>query len=230
MSNHEISVIRLDVQSVNIENGDENDTKELTKPLESTASYWNVLHIFTVIGITALSLSPQMMIPRHNPILYQSYWPEYMIVLATLAVSGTIDLVVIILLLYCISYLVWVNYFEMNFPMPFLGLFLHFPGFIGQVSAVWFLLPQDLLTQNDFTRQLKICFMYWLWWIFLNIQKDVLSFVFKILTGFWQSIITLMIPMLREWNKRVLSNLLAKMERQDDERANVWMSISLNIH
>ena len=227
MSTNEISVIRLDVKSRNIEDGDENKTKESNKLLKNTASYWNVLHIFTVIGATALYLSPQMTIPRHNPILYQSYWPVYMIVLATLALSGTIDLVVtvycftsqrkvvtsgvfvknilwlmvIILLLYCISYLVWVQYFEMNFPMPFLGLFLHFPGFIGQVSGVWFLLPQDLLSQNDFRRQLKICFMYWLWWIFLNIQKDVLSFVFKTLTGFWQSIIAFIIPMLREWNK-----------------------------
>ena len=136
---------------------------------------------------------------------------------------------VMIFFLYCIAHLVWSKYFELNFPMPFLGLFLHFPGFIGQVSGVWFLLPRDLLAQNDFRRKLKICFMYWLWWIFLNIQKDVLSFVFKILTGYWQSIIALMIPILREWNKRVLSKLLAKMGKKDDERANVWMSISSKV-
>ena len=46
----------------------------------------------------------------------------------------------------------------------------------------------------------------------------------------FQFVIAFAIPVLKEGNKRVLSKLVRKMTGREDERANVWMSLSLNIH
>ena len=33
---------------------------------ENNASYWNICHVFTILMISAIGLSTQMLIPRHN--------------------------------------------------------------------------------------------------------------------------------------------------------------------
>ena len=40
---------------------------------EGNVSYWDGLHVFSILGACALVLSIQTLIPRHNSIIYQNY-------------------------------------------------------------------------------------------------------------------------------------------------------------
>ena len=72
--------------------------------------------------------------------------------------------------------------------------------------------------------------MYEVSWFVLNLQKDVLSFVFETIPGNYQFLLALLIPAAKEANKRVMSKLGARMVGKVDEKTTVLFSARLNIH
>ena len=78
MSLNRISTINVHEAQPNVE---EESRKRGNRALGSNASYWNLLHIFTILAFSALVLSPQLLIPRHNSIYYPNYWHEIIIVI-----------------------------------------------------------------------------------------------------------------------------------------------------
>ena len=63
----------------------------------------------------------------------------------------------------------------------------------------------------------------------MNIQRDVISMVFKIIPAYIQWIFAVLVPALREMNRRVLSKLVDKMIGCDDEMANVLLNMNVNV-
>ena len=68
------------------------------------------------------------------------------------------------------------------------------------------------------------------WWFAMNIQRIILSIVFKNISIHLQWMFSILVPSLREMNKRVLSKLVHKMAGKDDERANVLLGMNVNVH
>ena len=78
----------------------EDDTNMLMKiEQETKASYWNILHVFSILVLNSISLSPQLLIPRHNSIYYPEYYHE-------LPMSTTISTLSVVLryLMDCVIY------------------------------------------------------------------------------------------------------------------------------
>ena len=76
MDEDKISVISIEDLS-----SDENQ-KERSKSKEEIhgdiePSAWNMCHVFSVLAVCAVFLSPVCLIPRTNSIIYQSNWYEF---------------------------------------------------------------------------------------------------------------------------------------------------------
>ena len=232
------------------------ETSTGIKSIEIDASYWNLLHIGTIICISVMPLTIVMLVPRHNSIIYPSYWFELPILTFYISIFMAVNIMTIIYLLtnqkavlktaiflklylvfaistcftYILAYFLWVIIIDKNHPIPFLGLFAFFAGAVSVFTGIFTAIPSDLVKDINFNRKLKSCQKYLLYWYFIHLQKDALSIIFKKLPTSFQFVIAFIIPIFREGNKRILLKFGKSMAGKENERANVWISISVNIH
>ena len=256
MRNKKIWVISVEDNRKENGEGEENETTEETYATKNDASYMSFLHVVTVLFTNAIILSPQMLIPRQNQIIYPSYWSETLLVICFQSVVGAYMVIANIYFFtneksvlriyvvvktycwivisytipFCIIYFIWVIIADLNPPMPFVGLIVMVVGLNFTVLGTFFLFPSDPSGDIWFKRKLKTHAKYYYWWIFVYIQREILSLVFKKLPHQVQPIIALMIPVLRNGNQRVFSKMVNEMAGKEDEFANVWISIGLNVH
>ena len=252
-------VFTISVNSVRDEDEERrvDETSSKIKIIDNDASYWNFLHIATIICISVFQLTIVMLIPRHNSIIYPFYWFEVPILLLYTVIIVTVTIMTSIYLftnhkvllkiasflkfymVYAIftgiltptlAYFLWVIVIDKNHPTPFLGLIIFFTSAVTMLIAIFLAIPSDIANDIDFNRQLKFYQKYLFYWFFIHFQKDGLSIIFKKLPTNFQFVIAFIIPILREGNKRILSQFVQSMAGKENERANVWMSISLNIH
>ena len=250
----ENSVFSLEELPTTAEVEEINENSAVT-PIPENVSYWNLFHVITILGWFTTFFLPFAFIPRHNSILYPEYWYEINISIVAASLYSTVNMLLncfvftsqkklisfgVLLKMwgwnmlgfvipYTISYVVWVVYLGYNHPMPFLGL-CQFVSWISVLSGTWFLFPTELLNEDEFRKKLKTYMFYSLWWFAMNIQRIILSIVFKNISIHLQWMFSILVPSLREMNKRVLSKLVHKMAGKDDERANVLLGMNVNVH
>ena len=241
---------KLSIRGIN----DDQDVQE-GEDSNDIASYWNTCHVVTILGICSICLSPQMLIPRHNSIVYQSFWLE---INELMAFTGIIAEANMILELFAyirhdyfnsIGFLVkmylwimfawnvpfigcnsfWKYYLNYNTPMPLSGA-LFLVAWWVVLFGVWFLFSMEKLEDSEVRGKLKTYFLYSLWWNIMQIQKDVITIVFKHTPPKFQCMLAFVIPVLRSGNKFVLSKLVNKMSGNEDEMANVVLGININVH
>ena len=189
-----------------------------------------------IIVFSVLFTIPWTVIPRTNSIIYQSHWWEVMIPMATwfvltaasqillfktwfkeqtlISISNHFKMFLMNLIpfsvLYIISYLIWSVYMQFKHPLPNLGLII-IPNYIIWAIGLWFVLPSHLLAKNNFRRKLKIYMIYFLWQQVANIQKEVLSNLFKVFPAGWQFFVPFLVAGAREIDKRIRSKLVTKI-------------------
>ena len=250
----DVSINSAHVLPVSIKPDEVYKTSDIMEHVQG-ASSWHLLHILTILALFALVISPISLIPRHNSILCPEYWYEIDIpvVIAMFFSSTTliinchvfinrqsltsVSVILKIWLMYVtgfivpstVSYIVWSIYLQYNHPMPLLGL-CYLISWIFVLCSTWFIFPSQLLHEDAFREKLKTFMLYSLWWLVMNIQRVVLTIVFKNISIYVQWIFALMIPCLREGNKRLLCRLVHKMAGSDDERANVLVGINVNVY
>lgn len=223
---------------------------------ENIASYWNGLLVIAILGVCALFTSPQMLIPRQNTIFYQSNWMEPILFCGFVLVIRIVDgiqqlnvyfkeisllsfkvflrlyfwMLLGLLFPYIVAYTIWVLFMDFNHPMPFLGILCFFHQLVFWACGLWFLVPSDLLTNKEFRNKLKSYMKYLAWWFVMGIQKDVLSFAFKKMARNFQWIFALMLPVIRNGNKRILSRVVNEIAGHGDERSNFYVGLCVNTH
>ena len=191
------------------------ETSTQIKHVENDASYWNLQHIGTIISISVIPLTVVMLIPRHNSIIYPSYWFEVPILTLYLTIFEAVNINTIIYLLtnqkeilkiaiflklylvfailngftYTVAYFLWVIVIDKNHPIPFLGLITFFADEFSVFTGIFLAIPSDLVKNIDFNGKLKSCKKYLLYWGFIHVQKDALSIIFKKLPTNFQFVI-----------------------------------------
>ena len=113
--------------------------------------------------------------------------------------------------------------------MPFSGL-IALPVLIALLCWIWILFPAELLSEEEFKKHLKTYVLYSIWWFVMNIQKDILTLVFKTTPFNLEWLFAFVVPCFREINKRVLTKLVHKMAGSDNESANVLLGMNINVH
>ena len=248
MRNSRVYIISANWERDEDEQRKVDETSTEIKSIENDASYWNLLHIGTIMSISVIPLTIVMLIPRHNSIIYPSYWFELPILTFYISIFMAVNIMTIIYLLtnqkallriaiflklysvfatstcftYTLVYFLWVIVIDKNHPIPFLGLFAFFAGAVSVFTGIFLAIPSDLVNDIDFNGKLKSSQKYLLYWYFIHVQKDGLSIIFKKLPDNFQFLIAFIIPIFREGNKRILSKFVQSMAGKEDERANVW--------
>ena len=222
---------------------------------DNNVSYWNGCHVFTILAVCTLCLCPQMLNPRHDSIIYQSYWLEVneLMVFTGLMVNANlildffaftrqeffttvgffVKMYLWLLITWHIPFIAcnsfWKYYLNFNTPMPLSGL-LFLVTWLAVLLGVWLMFPSETLAYNEVRAKMKTYFLYSLWWNIMNLQKDAITIAFKNVPNYLQWIFAFLIPVLRNCNKSLLSRLVSKMSGDEDEMANIVLGISVNVH
>ena len=252
MSSDKISVISI--QEIDCEEEEEgkegkNESKWMSNAIVKSLGFL----LFGIIGLGLLFAIPWTTIPRTNSIIYQSYWMEALLpaasTLVVYAVAVCNDLatwtnekelmsIVNILKLYSISllpymllyiscYAIWSVYFQFNHPMPFLGLMV-VPMIMIFSIGLWFTMPSYLLAKKHFRRSLQIYMFFSVWVQAVNIQKEILSYLFANAPFGFQFLVPFLVAGCRELDKHVKSKLMNKMNGSQDESAKVLVAVQVS--
>ena len=206
-----------------------------------------------ILLFSVLFSVPWTVIPRTNSITYQSHWWEIIIPMTTyfvlsalgqvlqfkrwfkentlMSISNHLRIYFMNLIpytvLYICCYVIWSVFLQFKHPLPNLGLII-IPNYIIWAIGLWFIMPSHLLATNDFRQKLKIYMGYFVWQQLANIQKEVLSNLFKIFPAGWQFFVPFLVAGARELDKRVRSKLVTKMMGVQDEPAIVLVTIIIS--
>ena len=140
-------------------------SEEVNEKIVEKRSYLNAMYIFVIVGSCTVLTSVVTIVPRHNSILYPTYWYEPMIMMSmTFLVKGTANVmldcviyfkakfffslrnylsllsynVLLYATLYTACYLIWVIYMRNNNPMPFIG-YCGFGVWVFSFIQIWIL-------------------------------------------------------------------------------------------
>jgi len=203
----------------------------------TNSSYWNMLYIFGIMIGCSIMLSIILLIPRHNSIIYQTYWLEVNLpvafVILTSTLSTAIEFVVFIKLkirvaihvgiklylwtflpwfiLYCLCYIVWVISLRYNHPLPLLGLNM-FTTWIVSLPGLWFSFPRHLRSDKVGRRKLKCYMQYQILGLLLTLlMNDGLKIIYESLPLNFVWIISIIIPIFRNAHIWIFSRLIHRI-------------------
>ena len=205
-----------------------------------------ILRVFLILGLCVIHTSIQTLIPRHNSIVYPEYWYEGMIafvfavsipnganmLLDFYCITGEKSSLVSHLLCklmcsfaitfiasHCLCDLIWTVYLGQYRPLPFIGL----SGFISVLltyGLFWFKYTKKLREEPKVNKKIRYFIKYKLWLLFLQFQNNGVSMIFKKLPSNLQWLISIMIPILKNFNHWMLSRFIIRIAGANDEMAN----------
>ena len=220
-------------------------------------SYWNGLHVFSILGGCALAMSALTLIPRHNSILYQKYWYEMIFpigfarfiwaavkVLELGVLVGKDKLVsiglhlkifftsfLIHVTLFCFVYLFTTRIQGHNHPQPHVYTICFMPTQIIGIFSTPFLLPRKHFEEEDFKQKMKMFILYELCWFMASFTKIFLATMFtKLEHTDAQCIIALLILISKRGTAFVISKVIHRLFGAENERANVLVAVSISVN
>ena len=252
MDEDKISVISIEDLS-----SDENQ-KERSKSKEEIhgdiePSAWNMCHVFSVLAVCAVFLSPVCLIPRTNSIIYQSKWYEFnFVIMWSMILAAAGDLLNVATYFkeksilsfrmflktyilftmtwtvpYIIAYLIWCQYLKYNWPFPFLG-YNYFVFFAVRPAMLWISFPRHFRANKDFRQN------FWLYCSYIVISitfvtlTEGISILFKALPGYLQWSLAFLIPLMKHFETFVQSRIVNKMSGGQEEASKVLLGININ--
>ena len=213
---------------------------------------------FSFLGIIAFCILfaiPYTIIPRHNSIVDQSYWIEVLlpVYLSFLLSAGSILLDMILFfeekalksvkvylkmffvivvpctILYIASYILWSLVLGFNHPLPYLAIICLLPTWGILPFAHWFILPKNLLEKEDFRKKLKTYMFFFLWFVLMVFQNEVLSFLFANAPTGSQFLVVFLLAACQKFDMNLRSRLLMKMMGKQDKDAMAILAIDVNV-
>ena len=252
MDTDQISVISIQDTSSN-EEPEEKEKRIENLPEDSTSSPWNILHVFSILAVATIILTPSTLIPRANSILYQSNWFEvnifvaiqYLVIAANEIINTSTYFkekalkswqiflrmylfnMALWIVPYLVYYYIWCIQYEYNWPMPFVGYHFLFTKF-GFVVGMWYILPRDLRSKEGLKRNVQLYILYQFLTLTSICFKEVISVLFKTLPSYLQWIVAFVIPALKHLDKLLLSKVINKMTGGLDEACNFLLALAVN--
>ena len=233
--------ISAEISSVRVQN--QNNHKE-SEEQRKQDKFLNFPDVFETIGFSSLMIVafcllfalPWTTIPRTNSMLYQSYWMEVILPIASVhflcAASEILNLsiwteertlmsfrvfftlmfmyLVPYTSFYILSHTIWSVILQFHHPMPLSGAIV-FPTLMTYTIGLWFLLPSNFLSDQKFRQKLKIYMFHPILTIISFIQGQVLLYLFNHLPPGFQFAVSFILAGVRELDKRLCSKLVINM-------------------
>ena len=223
MDEDKISVISIEYRPPS-ENKRETSKRNEEIHDSKEASAWNICHVFSVLTICVIFAVPVTLIPRTNSIFYQSSWYEFnFVVMGILLLTAANDILNVAtyfkeeqflsfrMLLkmyslfmvtwtvpYLIAYMIWCQYLEYNWPIPFLGYNYIITAAL-RPAIIRILFPRSLRAKKDSHKNFQLYYLYIINDIAFAVLKEGLSILFKSLPGNMQWIVALLVPLLKQF-------------------------------
>ena len=218
-------------------------------------SYWNSLHSLSILFACILYTSCLTLFPRHNTILYPDYWYELLILFAgisvrnsaltvtelniftnekaflsfTVAAKSFIQVWLLFSVPYCISYLIWTNYFGYHHPMPFIGAICGMVYDLTMLFAFLLLIPSNLKTKGNLRSQVKFYVLFRIWMVVLIVQANALQTISRIISSNFQWILSLLIPASVTGNSWVVGKIARNVPANNKEMLNNLVEITIMV-
>lgn len=232
-----------------------NDT---TENISTQHIFWDGLYkTMTLLIFCIVFSSPLLLFPQQNSLLHPEYWYEAMlsstlsgiVVLifdALLALKyyfsaeSMIKMEVFIclfvttasswILICCTVYWIWTVHLEFIFPVPLTLVFgyIHFIALYGTLYLL-FLHNKNNIQNKDFIEKRILPFILSRSWaICIDLQYKALTFMFTIITSEWQWILAFLVPILREFNYFMLTQIMVKLPKAHDGNVKQIIICGLN--
>ena len=252
MDEDKVSVISIEFQSYH---GNQRENKEDKQNIQedNKTSPWNICHVLSVLIICVVFLATITIIPRTNSIFYQSHWYEinfcFLVLIVLPTVGNALNMatyfreksllsiwvmikiysmfIVIWAVPYLIAYLVWCQYLDFNWPIPFLG-YNYILFNVVRPAALWISIPRDLYEKENFPRNFKLYSLYLGIALVFGVLREGLSIFLKVLPGYLQWIIAFLIPLLKNVEFFVLSRYVNKMQGGQEEESQVCLGLTID--
>ena len=216
-------------------------------------SHWNIFHVFSILAVSVVFLSPWTLIQRTNSIIYQTYWFElnFCVAILLLLVAGnevlkmstyfnekslkSVNVLLKMYLLYLtiwlvpymIAYLIWCLLLSYNWPIPYLG-YNFFITLTAFPFSFWLILPWSLRSKEEFRKNVKLYLQYSFVGLMMGGLREVVSVLFKTLPSYLQFIVAFILPILKNLDTFLQSRLLSKMSGGHDEESIVLLGFAVN--
>ena len=211
----------------------------------------SLLIAIIVVGCVLFS-SPILLYPQHNAILHPEYWYE-LIISASLSFPLTTSLDSLIVLKYYIRegsmvslavftllyvptvtvytitysmvYLFWTVGLSYNHPMP-LTLVGGYIPYLFHYMTLNLLFYKQILSSNESRKRIRSFDISRIWALCMDFQFRGLSIIFTLLPSEYQWILAFVIPLLREFNFRMVYKIMIDNPQVKDGKMTVIIGIN----
>ena len=219
------------------------------------ATYWNGLHVVSILIACILNASTLTLVPRKNSIKHPEYWYESIILVVfghTLRRSfvmitelyfftNTKQLItakifvvtflcrsVLFIIVYGICCLIWNVYLSRHHPMPFIGMCVYANSFL-QFCFAWFLFPVDRRAKQNFRIQVRCWIVYTIFFALLRYQLMAVSFIAGRVPAEFQWVLAFVLPAVKDLNSRILLYFVQKTPDINTKRLKFLASTQLMV-
>ena len=210
------------------------------------------LLIAVIVAGCVLFSSPILLYPQHNAILRPEYWYE-LIFSAGLSFPLTtcldsfvalkyyfreesmvslsiftflyVSTVTFNTITYSMVYLFWTIGLSYNHPMPMTLVGGYIP-YIFHYMTLNFLFYNKITSSNETRKRIRSFDISRIWALFMDFQFRGLSIVFALLPSEYQWILAFVIPLLREFNFRIVNKIMIDNPQVKDGRMTVIIGIN----
>ena len=106
---------------------------------------------------------------------------------------------------------------------------MHTKSIWNYYANFWYILPSHLLKDQDFRRKLKMYMRYFLWFLLMVVQNEVLSLLFVNAPSGFQFLVIILLMGCHKFDWKIRSKLIGKMMGQVDETALVLLSVNVDV-
>ena len=217
--------------------------------------YTAILSFIKITIFCILFAIPWTTIPRTNSIIHQAHWIEVLLPVsssfilsagsflldlrfwtqekALISIRVYLKMYLVILtpctVLYITCYIIWSLWLEYNHPLPYLSIVCLLPTWITWPFALWFILPSGLLTNLVFRRKLRMYMAYFVWFVIMVFQNEVLSFLFVNSYAELQFLVVFLLAACQKFDTKLRSKLIHKIMGNENEAGIAILAADINI-
>ena len=129
---------------------------------------------------------------------YRHFFALYIMV----ALTGSIG--------YAMIYIIWTHVFNYQHPIPFIGILLLINAAITNQVTLWYSFPGEWRQKQWLRKRLKFAILTSIYCSLVTIPYSMIAKIFITLSGHYQWVAAIFLPLVREFNTWVITKLACK--------------------
>ena len=128
---------------------------------------------------------------------------------------------------YIFAYLIWCDYLCYNWPIPYLG-YLYVFSYAVRPAFLWTSLPRYLRAKEKFKNNFQLYILLMIASLLLTLLREGISVLFKVLPGYLQWIVAILIPLIKQLDTLLVSKVVGGMTGGRETASKALLGIAIN--